>query len=406
MRVCPTCKSEHPDEADFCPADSAILIAKQDPASADPRIGTTLQNGKWLLVAPVADGANGRVYEARDTGDRSRVAIKLLHPEVARDATNRERLRREAETTLELVHPHILHMVGYFTDGPDTHYTVMELLEGEELAKLLAREKQLPLGRSLRIVSQMALALDYAHEVGMIHRDLKPEKPENVFLCKSEQGDFVKVFDFGSVKREIESGPKLTAFGTTLGSPYYMAPEQALALPTLDRRADVFSVGTILYEMLTGKIAFEAPNLAQILFKLLNEEPRPATTQAEGLPMEIDDVLDEALAKQPGLRFPTVSALADALGRALGIPGTPAEWAATPAEDLTRKIGSARPPPAPTRGETTDPVRTEPKPIPETERISLDGYPERPANQAILIAAIAAGVLATIGLGILAWLLA
>jgi serine/threonine-protein kinase len=398
MRVCPTCNTELPDDAAFCPTDATILVAKQDPAAIDPRIGTTL-GGRWLVVAGVADGANGRVYEGRDTGDRSRVALKVLHADIARDATNRERLRREADTTLQLKHPNILRMVGYFTD-PDAYYTVMEFLDGEELSALLAREKRLPLGRALRILSQMALALDHAHGVGMVHRDLKPE---NVFLCRGVQGDVVKVFDFGAVKRETEQGPKLTAFGTTLGSPYYMAPEQALALPTLDRRADVFSVGAILYEMLTGKIAFEAPNLAQILYKLLNEEPRPATTQTEGLPMEVDDVLDEALAKQPGLRFPTVGALADALGRALGMPGSPTEWAATSADDLTRQIGSARPPPPPTRGETTDPVRTVGRPIPETQRLSLDGYPGHPVNQALVIVAIAIGAVTTLGLGVLAW---
>jgi len=399
MRVCPTCHKEFAGEAAFCPDDAGILVAPQNPEAPDPRLGTTL-GGKWLLVAHVADGANGRVYEARDVGDRSKLAVKVLHTDVAQDRTNCERLRREAETTLQLVHPNILRMIGYFHDPPDAHYVVMELLEGEELATLLSREGRLPLGRSLRILSQMALALDYAHDTGMIHRDLKPE---NVFICRGEDGDTVKVFDFGSVKRELEQGPKLTAFGTTLGSPYYMAPEQALALPTLDRRADVFSVGSIVYEMITGKIAFEAPNIAQILFKLLNDDPRPATTQAEGLPMEIDDVLDEALAKQPGLRFPTVSAFADAFGRALGIPGTPAEWAATKADDLTRQIGTARPPPAPTRGETTDPIRTAGGPIPETERISLEPMPAAGSPPPLVIAAVAAGAAIMIGLGLLAW---
>jgi serine/threonine-protein kinase len=184
-----------------------------------------------------------------------------------------------------------------------------------------------------------------------------------------------------------------------------MAPEQAMALPTLDRRGDVFSIGAILYEMLTGKIAFQAPNVAQILFKLLNEEPRPATTQAEGLPAEIDDVLDEALAKQAGLRFPTVGALADALGRALAVPGAPAEWAVTPADELTRQIGTARPPPPPTRGETTAPIRTDRGPIPATERISLDAIPRASALEPVALVAIVAGAVVMLGLGLLVWFL-
>src|SRR5512140_2901201 len=124
MRVCPTCRTELGDDAAFCPVDADILVAVPDPTSPDACLGMTL-GGRWRLVARVADGANGRVYEARDVGDRSRLAVKVLHAEVAKDPTNCERLRREAETTLQLAHPHILRMIGYFHDPPDLHYVVM-----------------------------------------------------------------------------------------------------------------------------------------------------------------------------------------------------------------------------------------------------------------------------------------
>lgn len=193
-----------------------------------------------------------------------------------------------------------------------------------------------------------------------------------------------------------------------------MAPEQALALPTLDRRADVFAVGAILYEMITGKIAFAGHNVATILFKLLNEEPLPPTVQAEGLPAEVDDVLEEALAKQPGLRFPTVGALADSFGRSLGVAGTPAEWGKTAVSALEEKMGSARPAPAPPRGEQTAPVPVDsparpsgPRadPVLMDDRISLDFGP-RPGPSPLVIAALAVGGVAVLGaLGVMLWLL-
>jgi len=141
---------------------------------------------------------------------------------------------------------------------------------------------------------QTALALEHAHSFGFIHRDLKPE---NIFLCKTPDGDDVRVLDFGSVKLQLETGAKLTALGTTIGSPFYMSPEQAMGRSDVDQRTDVFALGAILYEMLTAKIAFDAPNVARILLLIMNETPAPPSSRSPQAPRALDAVVDKALRK-------------------------------------------------------------------------------------------------------------
>src|SRR5205085_2236810 len=217
-----------------------------------------------------ADGAMGRVYEGRHHATKARVAIKVLHPEVARDAVAVERFKREYETDKEMKHPNVVRVIDFGTTADGLNFMTMEYLEGEELGNLRRRDGKLETKRMIRMVCQAAQGLDYAHSFGFIHRDLKPD---NVFLCKGEGGETVRILDFGSVKLQMETGPKLTAFGTTLGSPYYMSPEQAKGLPDVDTRTDVFAIGAILYEMLTGKVASEAPTVAEILMKIVRHMP-------------------------------------------------------------------------------------------------------------------------------------
>src|SRR5215510_11732684 len=163
-------------------------------------------------------------------------------------------------------HANIVKVIEFGATEDSSSFMTMEYLEGEELGQLLRRESKVETPRLLRIVCQIALALDYAHSFGFIHRDLKPD---NIFLCRGEGGETVRILDFGSVKLQMDTGPKLTAFGTTLGSPYYMSPEQAMGKQDVDQRTDVFALAAITYEALTGKIAFEAINVAQILMKII-----------------------------------------------------------------------------------------------------------------------------------------
>jgi Protein kinase domain len=321
-RVCPTCRTAYPDAVFFCGADGAITLEEQSGADADPRIGQQL--GGYIVVARVADGAMGRVYEGRHPETRARVAIKVLHAQVARDRVAVERFKREYDET---------------RDG--SWYMTMEYLQGRELSKALAGKQPLPKAAIVRVLCQTALALEHAHSYGFIHRDLKPD---NVFLCDTPQGPEVRLLDFGSVKLQMETGAKLTALGTTLGSPYYMSPEQAMGASDVDQRSDVFALGAILWELNTGKVAFEAPTVAVILMKILNESPPPASSLNRESPAALDDVIDKAIRKDKKTRYESVRALAQAALAAYGLPSELETWSGAPVSEIERALSGAVPP--------------------------------------------------------------
>jgi len=222
----------------------------------------------------VADGGMGRVYEALDMHDKGRVAVKVLHNDVARDSIAVERFKREFEVSKLLPHDHIVDVRDFRETDDKSFALVMEFLEGEELRNVLKREKHLPPERVVRMLSQPAIGLDEAHRRQLVHRDLKPD---NLFLCGTREGDIVKLLDFGSVKDKSSMAKKLTVVGTTIGSPFYMAPEQAQGLETLDARADVWALAAITYECITGKVPFQGINGPSILLAILTKDPVPPT---------------------------------------------------------------------------------------------------------------------------------
>jgi serine/threonine-protein kinase len=338
-RSCPKCKRTYPNHVFFCGQDGTITVQDQGTGDFDNRLGKQL--GGYIVVARVADGAMGRVYEGRHPETKARVAIKVLHAETTQDEVAVERFKREYETATELDHPNLIKVLE-FGDTPDgSFFMTMEYLEGEELRKVLDRDHALPMERVIRILSQAALALDTAHSYGFIHRDLKPD---NIFLCKTEGGDDVRILDFGSVKLQVETGAKLTALGTTLGSPYYMSPEQARGAQDVDQRTDVFALSAILYEMLTGNIAFGGPNVAQILVKIMNETPPPASTLNSAVPQALDDVVEKGLRKDKERRYGTTLQLAEAMVKALGLAGTAEDWSHTSQSDIASALSGATPP--------------------------------------------------------------
>ncbi|HEY6876535.1 MAG TPA: serine/threonine-protein kinase, partial [Polyangiales bacterium] len=222
-------------------------------------------------------------------------------------------------------------------------FMTMEFLEGEELSKVLHRGQRLEPARLLRVFCQLALALDHAHSFGVIHRDLKPD---NIFLCASDEGDMVRILDFGSIKLQMESGPKLTAFGTTLGSPFYMSPEQAMGRSDVDQRTDVFALAAIMYECVTGKIAFDAVNVAQILMKIINQPVIPASQHAAGLPPRLDDVLDRGMRKEKKSRTGTASELVASALDAYGLEQDVTRWANTSQAAIAQALAAAQQPAA------------------------------------------------------------
>ncbi len=335
-----------PDEGRFCPADGRPLErASKVPVNAerDPRLGTTLC-GRYELRRVVADGATGRVYEAIDHGADAQVAVKVLHDGVACDEVSLERFKREYEVSRSLPYTSIVRVLDFQHDPRAAVWLlVMEFLDGEELRLILNRETWLAPERLIRILSQIALGLDEAHQRHFVHRDLKPD---NLFLCGTREGDDVRILDFGSVRDNNKNAPKLTALGTTIGSPYYMAPEQAQGLTTLDGRADVFALGAIAYECVTGSVPFTGKNAPSVLLAILTKTPLPPSQRAGGaaypIPRALDDVLDGALAKNPERRTPTVGDFARAVGSAYGLRDDVATWAAMPEEECRRLLAASR----------------------------------------------------------------
>jgi serine/threonine-protein kinase len=196
----------------------------------------------------------------------------------------------------------------------------------------------------VRMLSQVAIGLDGAHSKKLVHRDLKPD---NLFLCQTSEGDTVKLLDFGSVKDKGESAKKLTVLGTTIGSPFYMAPEQAQGLETLDHRADVWALAAIIYESVVGSVPFMGVNGPSILLEILTKDPKPPSQAAQSakhpVPPTLDRVMTHAFKKQAGQRIGSVGALADAIGQAYGLTGTHLEWARLPEAELGARINARLP---------------------------------------------------------------
>src|SRR6266853_1514739 len=272
--------------------------------------------GPYEILAAIGAGGMGEVYRARDTRLDRIVAIKVLPPHLADRSELRERFEREAKTIASLNHPHIcvLHDIGQ-QDGID--YLVMEYLEGETLAQRL-HKGPLPLDQVLQFAIEMADALDKAHRKGVTHRDLKPG---NIMLTKSG----TKLLDFGLAKLKQEASPTnvslsdlptakdpLTAEGTILGTLQYMAPEQVEG-KEVDARTDIFAFGAVVYEMATGKRAFEGKSQASLIAAILEREPAPMSSLQPMTPPPLDRVVKKCLAKEPEKRWQAASDVCDEL---------------------------------------------------------------------------------------------
>ena len=273
--------------------------------------GTVLQ-GTYRVMSVLGQGGVGEVYLANHVRLPKRAAVKVLRPEYAHDEEALARFRREAELTSEIGHHHIVEVLDFNHTPDGLHYIVMEFLQGEDLANLLDHT-QLDLGAIESIVTQTADAIGAAHERGIVHRDLKPH---NIFICpRSDAPHFVKVLDFG-ISKVKGSKSALTMPTTTVGTPMYMSPEQALGKADLDGRTDQFALGSILYEMLTRQPAFAAEEVTATLFRVVHDEPTPVRALSPWVPPAVEAVVKKALRKAPEERFASMAELASALREA------------------------------------------------------------------------------------------
>jgi hypothetical protein len=281
---------------------------------------------RYRLERELGRGGMATVYLAHDLRNRRAVAIKVLRPEFAA-VLGAERFLKEIETTANLQHPHILPLFDSGIVAEDgrgaSPYYVMPFVEGDSLRDRLRREKQLSIAETVRIASEVAAALDYAHRRGILHRDIKPE---NILL----QDGRALVADFGiALAMRNAGGARLTETGLSLGTPPYMSPEQASAERELDGRSDVYSLGAVTYEMLTGEPPFTGPSAQAIVTKLMTEAPRAPATLRKSVPAGVEAAVMTALEKLPADRWTGAAEFAAALGRAgpqAGSPHGPRWW--------------------------------------------------------------------------------
>jgi hypothetical protein len=295
-------------------------------AEGDALLGTILA-GRYRIEQLIGSGGMGAVYRAEHVHMRKAVAVKVLHREMTAFPEVVARFEREAVAAGRIEHPHVVSAsdFGQLADG--SFYLALEFVEGRSLSKLVAAEGALAPERALRITRQIAEALQAAHSVGIVHRDLKPE---NVMLVvKDSDPDYVKVLDFGIAKIKVEEAhdqPALTQIGTVFGTPEYMSPEQARGEPA-DARADLYTVGVILYEMLSGESPFKDDDLVVLLTRHLTADPPP-------LPAGIDPMIQELvlllLRKDPSERVQSAEELIARIDGILGAPSSSLGFAGTP----------------------------------------------------------------------------
>jgi eukaryotic-like serine/threonine-protein kinase len=272
-------------------------------------------DGKYRIVRLIGEGGMGAVYEGENMRIHRRVAIKVLHAGIAQTGEAIARFEREAQAAGRIGSEHIVEVLDLGTLPAGDRYMVMEFMDGDSLSARIRSRIRLTPAEAYPIVHQLLEALAAAHSAGIIHRDLKPD---NVYLLKSRGGkaDFVKLLDFGISKFNQlsgDSGFSMTRTGAVMGTPYYMAPEQAKGSRALDHRVDLYAAGVILYEAVTGEVPFNADTFNELLFKIVLETARPVEQVVPGVDPGFASIVNRAMARDPAHRFQSAREFQQAL---------------------------------------------------------------------------------------------
>jgi tRNA A-37 threonylcarbamoyl transferase component Bud32/tetratricopeptide (TPR) repeat protein len=297
--------------------------------SEDPLVGRLIAE-RYRVLSPLGRGGMGAVYRVEHVMLKKELALKFLHPELGRLDEVARRFEREAEAAARLDHPNIIAVTDFGRTADGMLFLVMELLQGQSLTELIRPNgagRPLPVERALHIVRQILRALEHAHASGIVHRDLKPD---NVMLiARDGDEDVVKLLDFGIAKMiapaDGEPGQALTQAGVVFGTPEYLSPEQAMG-EDADQRADLYSAGIVLYEMLTGKRPFDAPSKVAIVSMHLTQKAMPVTESAPDVPKWLERVVERAMMKKRDERYASAGEFLGALDGSLpsrGMVATP-----------------------------------------------------------------------------------
>jgi serine/threonine protein kinase len=327
--ACPSCALEFSGGEIFCPVDGSRLVSHAGSFSGfgsgerDPLLDQTLA-GRYRILRKIGEGGMGIVYEAIHVVIEKSVALKVLREDFSHREDVVERFRQEAKSASRIGHEHIIDISDFGVTPSGAHFFVMELLHGRDLAEELELGGPLPTRRVLGIALQCAKALEAAHAKGIVHRDMKPE---NVFLTRRDTGeDFIKIVDFGIAKMsDMETGralpgKKITKSGMIFGTPEYMSPEQA-AGKALDHRVDVYALGIIMYELMTGRVPFMGDTFMGILTQHMFEQALPmrAAYPACTTPPEVEQMIMRSIAKNPDERPQTMGQFAAELSHLLAV---------------------------------------------------------------------------------------
>ncbi len=322
MRVCPKCRAEYPARGrSTCEADGTRLIDAEEYArsQSDPLLGHRV-GGRYRVIERIGTGGMGTVYRAQQSGLDRDVALKVLKSELIENRDTVARFHREAKAMSLLMHPNTVRVFDFGEDEEGHLFLAMELLEGELLTAWIEREGAPPIDQAIGVVQEILRSLAEAHEKGLIHRDLKPD---NIFLARVEghARPVVKVLDFGIAKvfRDDRKLDELeTQAGTVFGTPRYMSPEQAQG-KTLEHKSDLYSVGVLLYQLLTGRAPFIDDDAVVVMAKHIREDPDPPREAAPDrpIPRSLEKVVLRALEKYPEDRFESADELESNLLRCL-----------------------------------------------------------------------------------------
>lgn len=392
-KVCPQCGTEYEAGINFCPKDGSVL--KADYGSID-LVGQIIA-GRYRIVRKLGEGGMGQVYLAEHVKLGRPCAIKIMRPALMRDQDAIGRFAREAATAGRISHPNVAAVYDFGETDEGLIYLAMEHVEGTALSAVLASRRRLPPPEAVEIAAQVATGLNAAHELSIIHRDLKPD---NILLSYGRDGRaVVKVVDFGIAKAIQEPGQNLTQTGMVVGTLEYMSPEQLIG-EALDGRSDVYSLGCVLYEMLTGERTFSSPSgAAAALTRRLTEPPPRPRDRVPDVPEALDEVVARTLGRSPADRFGTAVELRDALLATVAPAAAPivtpgAMPAAPPAPVATPPASTAAAPPPPVTATPAAPPQSAPiptgQPVLPTPPASAAGPPPYP-----LATPTPAGMLAT-----------
>ncbi|MBE3100384.1 MAG: protein kinase, partial [Planctomycetes bacterium] len=319
---CPKCQAPNPDTQSFC-GQCGTGLSPFEPRPEDatepsytPRdeleTGTTFA-GRYQIIEELGRGGMGRVYKVLDKEVHAKIALKLIRPEIAADRATIERFRHELKTAREISHKNICRMYDLGRDG-GTYYLTMEYVSGQDLKSMIAMSGQLGIGTAISITKQICDGLEEAHRLGIIHRDLKPQN------IQIDKGGHAKIMDFGIARSLMAKG--LTGAGVVIGTPQYMSPEQVEA-KEVDARSDIYSLGIILYEMVTGRVPFDGDTPLSVAMKHKLELPRDPRELNATIPADVDRLILKCLEKDRDKRYQSAADLRVDLARIeQGLPTT------------------------------------------------------------------------------------